>query len=174
MPFWSAVTGQVADGTGLDGAYWVANLREQVRFERVVRVLAGAGHQVFLEASPHPVLLTAVEQTLAGTGQGEAVVAGTLRRDDGGMGRLLASAAEVFVRGVPVDWAAVFAGSGARRVELPTYAFQRRRYWPELPSAAAGRALAAGACRRRGGGFLGGGGAPGCGGRWPGWWGARG
>ena len=67
-----------------------------------------------------------MEQTLAG----DEVVAGTLRRGDGGAGRLLASAAEVFVRGVPVDWAEAFAGSGAQRVPLPTYAFQHQRFWP--------------------------------------------
>ncbi|HEV3291844.1 MAG TPA: type I polyketide synthase, partial [Streptosporangiaceae bacterium] len=128
VPFWSAVTGEAADGVELDGAYWIANLREQVRFEQVVRGLAGYGYGVFIEVSPHPVLVVAIEQTLA---EG-AVVAGTLRRDDGGPGRLLASAAEVFVRGVPVDWAAAFAGSGARRADLPTYAFQRQRYWPRL------------------------------------------
>jgi acyl transferase domain-containing protein len=82
---------------------------------------------VFVEVSPHPVLVPAIEQTLD-----DAVIAGTLRRDEGGRDRLLASAAEVFVRGVPVDWAAVFADSGAQRVALPTYAFQHRRYWPSV------------------------------------------
>jgi acyl transferase domain-containing protein/short-subunit dehydrogenase/acyl carrier protein len=144
VPFWSAVTGEMADGAGLDGAYWVTNLREQVRFERVIRGLAGSGHGVFVEISPHPVLVTAIEQTLAGAGRGEGVVAGTLRRDDGGPDRLLASAAEAFVRGVNVDWTAVFAGSGARRVLVPTYAFQRERYWPVPRSAVGGDVHGAG------------------------------
>jgi acyl transferase domain-containing protein len=144
IPLWSAVTGQVADGSGLDREYWVANLREQVRFEDVIRGLAGAGHGVFVEVSPHPVLVTAVEATLADAGHRDAVVAGTLRRGEGGPGRLLASAAEVFVRGVAVDWAEVFAGSGARRVELPTYAFQRRRYWPDVRAQAVALPVAGG------------------------------
>ena len=143
IPFWSAVTGGPVDGARLDSRYWAANLREQVRFEQVVRGLAGAGHTAFIEVSPHPVLVTAIEQTLADGGHEEGVVAGTLRRDDGGPGRLLASAAEVFVRGVAVDWAQLFDGSGARRVPLPTYAFQRQRYWPE-PRRAAGDVRAAG------------------------------
>jgi acyl transferase domain-containing protein/short-subunit dehydrogenase/acyl carrier protein len=130
VPFWSAVTGAQAGGAGLDGAYWVSNLREQVRFEQVIRGLAGAGHGVFVEVSPHPVLVAAMEQTLEVAGPPDAVVAGTLRRDDGGPARLLASAAEVFTGGVPVDWPAVFAGTGAQPVDLPTYAFQRQRYWP--------------------------------------------
>jgi len=130
VPFWSAVTGLLADGAGLDAAYWVRNLCEQVRFEDVVRGLAGSGHGAFVEMSPHPVLVTAIEQTLAQSGCPDAVVAGTLRRDDGGPRRLLASAAELFTRGVTVDWARVFDGSGARRADLPTYPFQRQRYWP--------------------------------------------
>ncbi|WP_344185810.1 SDR family NAD(P)-dependent oxidoreductase, partial [Streptantibioticus ferralitis] len=59
------------------------------------------------------------------------VVAGTLRRGEGGLERFLLSAAELFVRGVPVAWDALFAGCRPRRVDLPTYAFQRRRYWPQ-------------------------------------------
>ena len=130
--FWSAVTGEAVAGTSLDGAYWAANLREQVRFERVIRDLAGTGHGAFIEVSPHPVLVAAVEQTLDDAGQLDPVVAGTLRRDHGGAERLLTSAAEVFVRGVPVDWAAALAGSDVRRADLPVYAFQHQRYWPSL------------------------------------------
>jgi malonyl CoA-acyl carrier protein transacylase len=144
IPFWSAVTGQEADGTGLDGTYWVRNLRERVRFEDVIRGLAGTGHGVFVEVSPHPVLTAAIEQTLADAGSGDAVVAGTLRRDDGGLGRLLASAAQTWAGGVDVDWAGVFDGSGARRVLLPTYAFQHQRYWPAPRPAAVGDAHGAG------------------------------
>ena len=130
IPFWSAVTGEVTDGERLDGAYWVANLRQQVRFADVIQGLEQAGHGVFAEISPHPVLTTAIEQTLTSAGRQDPVVAGTLRRDDGGPGRLLASAAELFVRGVSVDWTRVFDAGAARRIPLPTYAFQRQRYWP--------------------------------------------
>jgi NADP-dependent 3-hydroxy acid dehydrogenase YdfG/acyl carrier protein len=65
----------------------------------------------------------------------EAVVAGTLRRQDGGPGRFLASLAEVHVTGTTVDWAAVLPAG--RPAELPTYAFQRQRYWPQARQAAA-------------------------------------
>ncbi|MFE1755821.1 SDR family NAD(P)-dependent oxidoreductase, partial [Streptomyces anandii] len=64
----------------------------------------------------------------------QAAVVGTLRRDDGGPDRFLASLGEAFVGGIPVDWKAVYAGTGARRVDLPTYAFQHQRYWPEASS----------------------------------------
>ncbi|WP_181359088.1 SDR family NAD(P)-dependent oxidoreductase, partial [Streptomyces sporangiiformans] len=68
----------------------------------------------------------------------EAVVAGTLRRGDGGLGRFYASLGEVWVRGVEVDWTPAFAGQVPRPVDLPTYAFQRQRYWlePSRPAVA--------------------------------------
>ena len=86
-------------------------------------VLAQSGHRVFIEVSPHPVLTAAITETLD-----EAVVTGTLRRDDGGPARFLASLGEVFTRGVAVDWPAVLPAG--QRVELPTYAFRHRRFWP--------------------------------------------
>ncbi|MFI0269784.1 type I polyketide synthase [Streptomyces luteogriseus] len=130
VAFYSTVTGERFDTAGLDARYWVTNLRERVRFEPVTRLLAELEHQVFIESSPHPVLTMAVQETVEGVyGAGAAV--GSLRREEGGVQRLLTSLAEAYVAGVPVDWSVVFAGSGARRVDLPTYAFQHERYWIE-------------------------------------------
>jgi acyl transferase domain-containing protein len=135
VPFWSSMTGGPCDAAELDGRYWIANLREQVRFDEVIRSLAAAGHGVFVEVSPHPVLITAIEQTLNEAGQETPVIGGTLRRGDGGADRLLAAAADLFVRGVPVSWPAIFPGRLVRQPSLPTYAFQRQRYWPTLDRA---------------------------------------
>ncbi len=152
----SGVDGQVIDGTVMDGGYWYRSLREPVQFHRAVRTLAASGHRIFIEVSPHPVLTTAVEDTLTGTsiiastsstpassssgadagagvGTGGVVVTGTLRRDDGGLGRLAASLAQVWVAGGAVDWSRWFPGLRSR-VDLPTYAFQRQRYWPGRPA----------------------------------------
>ncbi|WP_452750458.1 type I polyketide synthase [Streptomyces celluloflavus] len=129
IPMISAMSGETVTGPELDPAYWYASLRETVEFERAVRVLAESGHGTFVEVSPHPVLTGAIADSL----DEEAVVVGTLRREDGGAERLLAGFAEGYVRGVPVDWATVL-GSGTT-VDLPTYAFQRRRYWAEAPAA---------------------------------------
>ena len=125
--FYSTVTGRAIDTSELDAEYWYRNLRHEVRFEQATRALFADGHRVFIEMSPHPVLTTGVQETLEDVGG--AVVVGSLRRDDGGWERLARSLAEVHVRGVPVDWQAFFAGRDNRRVSLPTYAFQRRRYW---------------------------------------------
>ncbi|WP_285516847.1 type I polyketide synthase, partial [Streptomyces sp. NBRC 14336] len=132
VPFRSSVTGDwLDDGTPLDAAYWYTNLRDTVRFEDAVRGLLAAGHRAFIEVSPHPVVAFGLRETIEDTAT-DAVVLGTLRRDQGGRDRFLTSLAEAHAHGVTVDWQRVFAGTGARRVDLPTYAFQRLRFWPEL------------------------------------------
>ncbi|SFQ99943.1 Acyl transferase domain-containing protein [Lentzea waywayandensis] len=130
IPFVSAVTGEVLDTTGLDAAYWYRNLREPVRFDQAVTTLLANRATVFVECSPHPVLTVGIEETIEHAGAGAAAV-GTLRRDDGDLSRLVTSLGEAFARGAEVDWAGVFAGTGTRRVTLPTYPFQRERYWSE-------------------------------------------
>ncbi|WP_373321768.1 type I polyketide synthase [Micromonospora okii] len=135
VPFLSTVTGEwITDPGVVDGDYWYRNLRHQVRFGPAVAGLLGERFRVFLEVSAHPVLVQPINEIVD---DADAVVSGTLRRDDGGPRRLLTSMAELFVRGVGVDWAAVLpAGAASARVELPTYAFDRRHYW--LQSAEAG------------------------------------
>ncbi len=131
VPFFSTVVGGVVDTAELGGEYWYRNLRETVRFEGAVRSLLGDGYRAFVEVSPHPVLTLGVEEAVEDVlgGDGGALVAGSLRRGEGGGERWLRSLAEVWVRGVGVDWARVFEGAGGKRVKLPTYAFQRERYW---------------------------------------------
>nr|WP_172388081.1 type I polyketide synthase [Streptomyces sp. MNP-20] len=134
VPLHSTVTGDLVDGTALGAAYWYRNLRQPVRFAPAVDALMERGFDTFVEVSPHPVLTTSVEDVGAGR---PVCVSGSLRRDEGGLDRFLLSAGELYVRGVEVAWAEVFAGSGARRVDLPTYAFQRERYWLAGGAAAA-------------------------------------
>ncbi|MEU7687150.1 type I polyketide synthase [Streptomyces spectabilis] len=138
VPFYSTVTGGWVEDAGmLDARYWYRNLRGQVRFGPAVAELLAQGHGVFVEVSAHPVLVQPVTEIVDGTDTAtEVVVAGTLRREEGGLRRLLTSMAELFVRGVAVDWAAVLpagagagAGAGTARVELPTYAFDHHHYW---------------------------------------------
>ncbi|HEY4017253.1 MAG TPA: SDR family NAD(P)-dependent oxidoreductase [Pseudonocardiaceae bacterium] len=125
IPLYSTVTDQWQPTGALDAGYWYRNLREPVRFEQATKRLLAEGYRTFVEVSPHPVLTTAVQE-LAGP---DAEVTGTLRRDDGGLDRFLSSAAQLHTRGVMVDWAPAYQGAGAVRTDLPTYAFQRKRYW---------------------------------------------
>ncbi|MFD9209459.1 type I polyketide synthase [Streptomyces sioyaensis] len=139
VPFFSTVTGEWLDTAEMDAGYWFTNLRQTVRLEPAVRALLAADHRVFVEVSPHPVLTMPVQETAEAAGA-DAVVTGTLRRDDGGLSRLYASLGELYVNGVEVDWSPAFAAAGPRLVDLPTYAFQHRRYWLESTKPAAGPA----------------------------------
>ncbi|WP_307961465.1 polyketide synthase [Salinispora arenicola] len=126
VPLYSTVTGEwVRDAGVVDGGYWYRNLRGQVRFGSAVADLVGLGYRTFVEVSAHPVLVQPISEVVEGS---EVVVTGTLRRDEGGLRRLFMSMAELFVRGVSVDWAAVVPSVGPR-VELPTYAFDHQHYW---------------------------------------------
>ncbi|AJC59432.1 type I polyketide synthase [Streptomyces sp. 769] len=128
VPLVSTVTGRLLDTAGLDADYWYRNLRERVRFAPAVGALLARGHRHFIEISPHPVLVMGIEQTAEDAGIDAAVI-GTLHRDEGG--RFPTAVADAHVHGVPVDWDATFADTGAQRIELPTYAFQRQRHWLE-------------------------------------------
>ncbi|MGW2330392.1 type I polyketide synthase [Streptomyces sp. NPDC001700] len=124
----STVTGEPIDTAALDAAYWYRNLRRTVRFEEAVRTLSQRRRAVFIEVSPHPVLTMGMQEVLSGI-DGAAFALGTLRRGEGGLERFLVSLAEAHTQGVGVDWRPVFAGRDPRRVELPTYAFQREHFW---------------------------------------------
>ncbi|MEH1059363.1 type I polyketide synthase, partial [Micromonospora sp. CPCC 206171] len=126
VAFYSTVTGGPLDTATVTADYWYRNLRQTVRFSEAVRALLADGHRVFVESSAHPVLTSAVQDTAEAAGV-TAVPIGSLRREDGGLRRFATSLAEAYVHGAPVDWAGFLAGG--RIVDLPTYAFQRRRYW---------------------------------------------
>jgi polyketide synthase 12 len=134
--FFSTVTGSRLDTAGLDAEYWYRNIRQTVQFDQAVRSACEHGYRTFIESSPHPALIAGIEDTandcLNGSGGdtpaiNEAVVVPTLGRDDGGLERFLTSVATAFVAGVSVDWRGALGGAGF--VELPTYAFDRRRFW---------------------------------------------
>ncbi|MFD7616206.1 type I polyketide synthase [Streptomyces sp. NPDC059802] len=135
VTLYSSLTGALLDGTEMGSGYWYNNLRETVEFEQATRTALADGHTVFIEVSPHPVLSLGLQGTIEDTAT-DAAVLGTLRRDEGGLDRFLTSLTEAHVHGTTVDWTTVFADTGAQRVALPTYAFQRTHYWPDSPAAA--------------------------------------
>ncbi|WP_433343020.1 SDR family NAD(P)-dependent oxidoreductase [Micromonospora sp. CA-111912] len=141
MPFHSTLTGGIIDTAGLDAEYWYRNLRHTVEFEGAIRALHAAGHRTFVEASPRAVLTMDVQEILD-EGDRPGTALGTLRRDDGGLDRLLTSIAEAYVIGLGVRWEPALAAGARGRVGLPTYAFQTERFWLLPDTAAAGaRAL---------------------------------
>ncbi|MEE1742855.1 polyketide synthase dehydratase domain-containing protein, partial [Streptomyces sp. JV184] len=106
-----------------------------VDFHGVTKALLADGFDVFIEASAHPVLTASIEESLE-EADASAVVLGTLRRDEDEQRRVLLSLGEAFAAGAPVDWTAL-TDIPSHRVDLPTYAFQRRRYWLEPVQAGA-------------------------------------
>ncbi|WP_422724171.1 type I polyketide synthase [Kitasatospora purpeofusca] len=128
VPFFSTVTGDWLDTKALDAEYWYRNLRQTVEFGTATETLLGEGFRFFVESSPHAVLGVAVGESVEAAGV-DAAVLGTLRRGEGGVEQVLRAVGRAWESGLAVDWSGAFPG--ARRVELPTYAFQRSRYWPE-------------------------------------------
>ncbi|WP_409234485.1 SDR family NAD(P)-dependent oxidoreductase [Streptomyces sp. PA5.6] len=130
VAFYSTVTAErLQDTTALDTDYWVTNLRQPVRFAETVEALLADGYRLFIEASAHPVLALGMEETIE-RADVPATVVPTLRRDHGDTTQLTRAAAQAFAAGAAVDWRRWFPADPApRTVDLPTYAFQRRRYW---------------------------------------------
>nr|AQW44888.1 polyketide synthase [Corallococcus coralloides] len=129
IPICSTVTGDFIDGARLDAAHWGRNLREPVLFAAAARKLIEGDCDVFIEVSPHPVLLPAVEQTLGTTGR-EGTVLASLRRGEEDRRTMLSSLGALYASGHRVAWKQVFPAEG-RRESLPTYPWQRQRYWLE-------------------------------------------
>jgi len=131
VPLHSTLTGEPIDTKELDASYWYRNLRETVRFEPVLRSLLEQGKRTFIEVGPHPVLAFGAAETIEATlgDPGAATVLGTLRRDEGGPERFALSLAEAHAAGAELDWEALFKDTAAEHVPLPTYPFQRKRYW---------------------------------------------
>ncbi|WFE35244.1 type I polyketide synthase [Micromonospora sp. WMMD975] len=132
VPFYSTVTAGQFDTTGLDARYWYTNLRRTVRYEETVRALHAAGFRVFIEASPHPVLTVATQETLDTAAPG-ATATGSLRRDDGGLRRFHTSLGQAHAAGTEVDWSVFHGAAPVHAGDLPTYGFVRQRYWLDVP-----------------------------------------
>ncbi|MBW0275541.1 hypothetical protein ATM97_19130 [Nocardia sp. MH4] len=128
LPLVSTVTGDQVGEEMSDPAYWVGQVRDTVRFADAVATMIDAGVTRFAEVGPDAVLVPMIGQIVETSTETTTMVA-LARRDHADAVTLSAGLAGLYVSGAEVDWAAMFAGTGARRVDLPTYAFQRQRYW---------------------------------------------
>ncbi|WP_455432233.1 SDR family NAD(P)-dependent oxidoreductase [Streptomyces violascens] len=140
IPLVSNVTGGLAtEELVCSPGYWVRHVRETVRFADGMGALEAEGASVFLELGPDGVLTAMAQHTL----DDAATAIPALRRDRPEETALVTALAHLHVVGVGVDWSGIFAGTGARRVDLPTYPFQHERYWPR-PAALSGDVTGAG------------------------------
>ncbi|MFG2723520.1 beta-ketoacyl synthase N-terminal-like domain-containing protein, partial [Streptomyces sp. NPDC048416] len=138
----SNVTGDVAaEGDLCSVDYWLRHVAEAVRFADGVRSAADRGVTRFVEVGPDGVLTGLARTCLAETEEPErserteqAVCVPLLRKGRPEARSLLAGLGLLYAAGGEVAWPALFEGSGAREVELPTYAFQRRRFWSQTPT----------------------------------------
>ncbi len=148
IPIYSTVTGAAQRGLSFDATYWMRNLREPVLFSAAVSQLLEDGHDIFLELSPHPISLSAIQQGLHHRGQ-EAILPPSLRREEDERATLLGSLGALYTAGQTVDWPRLFP-AGAACVSLPAYPWQREHFWLESlePSIRPGRAWTPSAARR--------------------------
>ena len=130
-----------------DPAYWVSHARQAVRFADVIATLLGQGTTAALELGPDPVLCTMASECL--DDEAELALAPALRQGYPEPHSALGALGAAHVDGASIDWEAFFAGSGAKRVPLPTYAFQRERYWLDEEPEGTGTEVAGLSARER-------------------------
>ncbi|WP_189513888.1 acyltransferase domain-containing protein, partial [Streptomyces narbonensis] len=122
VPFFSTLECTWITEPTLDATYWYRNLRHPVGFAPAIETLATTeGFTHFIEVSAHPVLTMALPDTVTGLS--------TLRREQGGLDRLITSLAEAWTNGLPLDWTPVLPAATGDLPDLPTYAFQTERFW---------------------------------------------
>ncbi len=112
-----------------DPAYWLAHVRQPVRFATAIESLTGLGVATFLELGPGAALAAMVGEQLGESEAGRAIP--TLREAGDELDSVIGAIGAAHAAGAELDWGTFFAGAGAASVPLPTYPFQRRRYWLE-------------------------------------------
>jgi acyl transferase domain-containing protein/acyl carrier protein len=141
VPILSTVTGALVDGGDLDARYWARNLRQPFLFTQATQRLLEMGCTTLIEVSPHPVLGSAMRQT---TGQSGVSILHSLRRGASEVTTMFGSLRSLYQMGWDANWRGVYPAS-SRSVTLPSYPWQRQRYWlDQLAASANGAARKAG------------------------------
>lgn len=136
LSIYSTVTGELSDGVELDATYWSQNLRKPVLFWPTIQRLVESNYNIFLEVSPHPVALSTIQQCLRHLGRKGAVLP-SLRREEGERAMMLGALGTLYTLGYTVDWNQFYPAG--RCVRLPSYPWQRQRFWHEHQETADGR-----------------------------------
>jgi acyl transferase domain-containing protein/acyl carrier protein len=136
VPIYSTVTGIDGGELKFDALYWARNLREPVLFSTAVQQLLEDGHDVFLEISPHPILLSSIQQEFSHAGK-EGAVLPSLRCEEEESTVLAGSLGALYTLGYPMEWSRIYP-AGGRNAQLPSYPWQRQRCCLDQPAAAIG------------------------------------
>ena len=146
LPMLSTVTGKTVTLAELDAAYWVQNLRAPVLFAQTIEQLIRSGHLLFLEISPHPILLPAISEALHRCGR-DGLTLPSLRREQAERQGMLHALSALYTHGHDIEWTRLHP-RGGRRLALPSYPWQRERLWVEASQHAAASPLAGAAAGR--------------------------
>jgi acyl transferase domain-containing protein/surfactin synthase thioesterase subunit/acyl carrier protein len=136
VPLYSTVYGDVVDAVNLSADYWVNNLRGTVQFRAAIDKLLKTGHTTFIEISPHPILVNAVNECIQENGATAHVITST-NKSKPEQDTIYQNLGELYSRGIDLDWKRFYGVTKAPDVDLPSYPFQRTRYELEtIPNAA--------------------------------------
>ncbi|NEO69631.1 type I polyketide synthase [Moorena sp. SIO3H5] len=128
IPIISNVTGTKADQSIASAQYWVNHVRQPVRFAQGMATLHQQGYETFLEIGAKPILLGMGKQCLS---PDVGVWLPSLRHGVDEWQQILSSLGQLYVQGAKVDWSGFDRDYSREKVVLPTYPFQRERYWVE-------------------------------------------
>lgn len=134
---WNLTGGEPLPGGTPDATYWRRHLREPVRFAEGVRQLWAQGFRTFLEIGPHPVLLALAERALGEPHDFHGVP--SLRRGKDEQREIMSALAQLYTCGATISWRGVSGTDSPARAALPTYRFERRRYWIDAGQKGAAR-----------------------------------
>ena len=132
VPFYSSLMGGRSNGTALTPEYWGRALRQTVRFSETARQAMADGFDVFVELSPHPLLLAPLRQTSSAV-----TTIGCMRRGEDDRVHMLEALGALYTRGHSIDWGAQCQVAQARYADLPSYPWRRERYWVDAGSESA-------------------------------------
>lgn len=127
IAFYSSCKAQQLGGQSLNAEYWFENLRQSVRFQSAIEVMLNDGFGRFIEISGHPLLTQALE-LISESSETRLALVHTLERDLDDKRRMAQALAKYFCSGGQLNWRSLYPGQ-SRPDALPTYAFQRQRYW---------------------------------------------
>ncbi|MCD6256938.1 AMP-binding protein, partial [Candidatus Aerophobetes bacterium] len=128
IPIVSNVSGEFVSDEVCNAYYWREHIRKPVKFAAGIETLHNKGYEILLEVGPHPVLLGMIKSFLTGS---NSVLLPTLRKKQDDWNQILESLRALYIQGVPVDWKAFDQDYRHKRVPLPTYPFEYKRYWIE-------------------------------------------